>query len=81
MVSEWQKSYEEEARELIKKAQEEYKEMVRMSNIVASKLCEVGSHTTDSTLRFCKYCKRSFCAKHGDIKKAICDECAELRIF
>ena len=46
-----------------------------MSNVVASKKCEFGDHTADSKISFCKICKRSFCSKHGDSKKLLCDSC------
>lgn len=78
MVSEWQKKYEIEARELIRKSREEYKHMVKMSNITASQRCECGFHTTDEKLRFCKNCRRSFCHEHGDMEKSVCHKCGEL---
>lgn len=78
MVSEWQKNYENEAKEIIRDSVKEYEFMVHMSNIVAQKLCEVGNHHTERKLRFCKFCKRSFCSEHGDIKKGICDSCLEI---
>ncbi len=78
MVSEWQKNYETEAKEIIKKSVEEYEDMVRMSNIAAAKFCECGSHHTEFKLRFCKRCKKSFCKEHGDLKKGICYECERL---
>jgi len=78
MVSRWQKNYEDEAKELIRRSVREYNETVRMSNIITKKLCEVGDHKTEGKLKFCKYCKRSFCKIHGDLKKGVCNACLEI---
>ena len=78
MVSEWQKKYENEARDLIKKEIQEYSNTVRIGNVTtALKRCECGFHTTEEKLRFCKHCKRSFCGEHGDFKNLICHKCDE----
>ncbi len=77
MVSEWQKNYENEAKEVIKQSVKDYEFMIHMSNVVSEKLCEVGNHIARGPLRFCKYCKKSFCSEHGDIKRGICNVCIE----
>lgn len=74
-MDEWSKNYKEEAVQLIRQHQEDYKEMVRMSNLVAAKTCEFANHTADSKISFCKNCKRSFCIRHGDPKKLFCNDC------
>ena len=71
----WSQNYKEEAVQLIKQHKEDYKDMVRMSNVVAAKQCELGKHTSDSRISFCKHCKKSFCTKHGDAKKLLCESC------
>lgn len=78
MVSEWQRKYEIEAKRLIRKEREDYKNSVRMSGVNALKRCECGFHTTKEKLRFCKHCKRSFCIEHGNFKSLICNRCDEL---
>ena len=71
----WSQNYKEEAIQQIKQNKEHYKDMVRMSNVVAAKQCECGNHTADSRISFCKACKTSFCMKHGDSKKLLCESC------
>lgn len=75
---EWQKSFMDEARQIVKQSKEDYGQMVRMSNIVTAKFCEVGGHKTNSKLTFCNNCKLSFCEKHGDAKKMLCQNCQSL---
>ena len=75
---EWQKSFMDEARQIVKQSKEDYNHMVKMSNVVAAKMCEVGVHQTDDKLCFCNQCKRSFCEKHGNFEKKICAHCQEL---
>jgi hypothetical protein len=74
-MDEWSQNYKEEAVQIIKQHKEDYKDMVRMSNVVAARMCETGNHTADSKISFCKKCKRSFCIKHGNPKKLICNNC------
>lgn len=75
MVSQWQKDYEKEAKGIIKNSVKEYEENIRRIRIVEQRLCEVGMHNTQNKLRFCRYCKRSFCKEHGDIKEGVCFDC------
>ena len=77
MVSQWQKDYEEEAKNLIKNSMNEYKEGIKKVRIIEEGLCEVGMHTTQNKIGFCKRCKRSFCKEHGDIDENVCIECQE----
>ena len=77
---EWQKSYLDKARKIVQQSKEDYGQMIKMSNIVSAKLCEVGNHQTEKKLFFCNQCKRSFCEDHGSSKKMICNSCQEMSL-
>ena len=78
MTSQWQKNYKKEAKDIIRISVEEYKRNIKKIEVIEQKFCEVGAHNTQNTLRFCIYCKRSFCKEHGDLEKGICYECKKL---
>jgi len=74
---EWQKDSLDEAKRIIQKSQRDFTELKRMSNISSTGFCQVGGHRTPDALYFCNQCKRSFCEKHGNKEKLICDDCQE----
>jgi hypothetical protein len=76
----WQKSYVDEAKRLVQQSRQEYEEMRRMSAVLASKLCEIGNHQTDDKLFFCDQCRQSFCERHGNIKKNLCENCQQMSL-
>ena len=73
----WQKSYIDEAKRLVQQSRQDYEEMRRMNAVLESGLCEVENHQTDSKLFFCSQCKRSFCERHGNHTKRLCNYCQE----